>query len=94
MFLLNTLPVPTCLAQEKLLLECSAYSDALFLLEGMVATDDSIVKRVVLDGMDMLARGRVQESRRHGRYRGVSDNSKYLEWQDMERDWRDCLQMC
>ncbi|KAI6122259.1 hypothetical protein EDD16DRAFT_1782702 [Pisolithus croceorrhizus] len=80
--LLNALPIPVRIARAKLLLECSAYSDALSLLEGVLATDDANVEGERRKEGDMTV---VQD---------LGEDGEQLEWQDMARDSRDCLETC
>ena len=92
--LLNALPVPTRITRAKLLLECSVYSDALSVLEGVLATDDTNVEGWYLMGWAWWL---VAERKKEGdtnATQGLGDDSENLEWQDMARDSRDCLETC
>lgn len=92
--LLNALPIPVRVARAKLLLECSAYSDALSLLEGVLATDDANVEGWYLMGWSWFL---LAERRKEGDMtvvQGLGEDGEQLEWQDMARDSRDCLETC
>lgn len=92
--LLNALPIPVRVARAKLLLECGAYSDALSLLEGVLATDDANVEAWYLMGWSWFL---VAERRKDGDMaviQGLGEDGEQLEWQDMAKDSRDCLETC
>ncbi|KAL4074886.1 hypothetical protein V8B97DRAFT_1868111 [Scleroderma yunnanense] len=92
--LLNALPIPIRIARAKLLLECSAYADALSLLEGVLATDDTNVEGWYLMGWSWWL---VAERRKEGDtsvVQGIGEDGENLEWEDMARDSRDCLETC
>ncbi|KAH7884753.1 hypothetical protein F5I97DRAFT_1891871 [Phlebopus sp. FC_14] len=92
--LLNALPVPTRVSRAKLLLECGAYPDALSLLEGVLATDDANVEGWYLMGWAWWL---IAERRKEGDVtvsHGLSGEGEEMEWQDMARDARDCLETC
>lgn len=93
--LLNALPVPTRIARAKLLLECSEYSNALSVLEGVLATDDTNVEGWYLMGWAWWL---VAERRKEGDMSAIQglggDDCENLEWQDLARDSRDCLETC
>ncbi|KAI6039891.1 hypothetical protein EDC04DRAFT_2567850 [Pisolithus marmoratus] len=92
--LLNALSIPVRIARAKLLLECSAYSDALSLLEGVLAADDTNVEGWYLMGWSWWL---LAERRKEGDMtvvHGLSEEGEQIEWQDMARDSRDCLETC
>ncbi|KAI6133444.1 hypothetical protein EDD17DRAFT_1690162 [Pisolithus thermaeus] len=92
--LLNALPIPVRIARAKLLLECGAYSDALSLLEGVLATDDANVEGWYLMGWSWWL---LAERRKEGDTtvaQNLGEDGEQLEWQDMARDSRDCLETC
>lgn len=94
LLLLDALPIQTRIARTKLLLECGAYPDALTLLEGVLATDDTNIDAWYLMGWAWWL---LAERKKEG---GVSatvelgEEGQQLEWQDMARDARDCLETC
>ncbi|KAG9308401.1 TPR-like protein [Chiua virens] len=94
LFLLNALPIQTRITRAKLLLECVAYPDALSLLEGVVAADDTNIEGWYLMGWAwwLLAERRKEGDVSAGV--GLGEESQQLEWQDMARDARDCLETC
>ncbi|KAG6333530.1 hypothetical protein ID866_5555 [Astraeus odoratus] len=92
--LLNTLSVPVRISRTKLLLECCAYSDALSLLEGILATDDSNVEGWYLMGWTWWLLAERTKGGDSSALQCLSDDGECLEWQDMARDSRDCLETC
>ncbi|KAG8212982.1 hypothetical protein J3R82DRAFT_11368 [Butyriboletus roseoflavus] len=92
LLLLNALPIQTRIARAKLLLECDAYLDALSLLEGVLAADDENIKGWYLMGWAWWL---LAERKKEGDVSTtVGLDGHALEWQDMTRDARDCLEMC
>jgi tetratricopeptide (TPR) repeat protein len=92
--LLDALPIQTCIARAKLLLECDAYPDALSLLEGVLATDDTNIEGWYLIGWTWWL---LAERKKQGDVAatvGLGEDGRQLEWQDMARDARDCLETC
>lgn len=92
--LLNALPIPVRITRAKLLLECNAYSDALSLLEGVLAADDANVEGWYLMGWSWWL---LAEKRKEGDVtvvESLGEDGEQLEWQDMARDSRDCLETC
>ncbi|KAF8840186.1 hypothetical protein BDN67DRAFT_968893 [Paxillus ammoniavirescens] len=92
--LLSALPIQTRIARAKLLLECGAHADALSLLEGVLATDDANVEGWYLMGWAWWL---LAERRKEGDPTvaiGLGEEGDQLEWQDMARDARDCLETC
>ncbi|KAF9223373.1 hypothetical protein BS17DRAFT_781757 [Gyrodon lividus] len=92
--LLSVLPVQTRIARAKLLLECGAHPDAVSLLEGVLATDDANVEGWYLMGWAwwLLAERRKEGDTTAATFLG--EEGEQLEWQDMARDSRDCLETC
>jgi len=86
--LVATLPLPVRLVRAKLLLECSAYHDALDVLEGVLASDDTSVEGWYLMGWGWWLEA---ERRKEG---GEIEGSDGLTWEDIARDSRDCLETC
>ena len=86
--LVATLPLPVRLVRAKLLLECGAYHDALDVLEGVLASDDTSVEGWYLMGWGWWL---VAERRKEGR---EVEGSEGLTWEDIARDSRDCLETC
>lgn len=86
--LVATLPLPVRLVRGKLLLECGAYHDALEVLEGVLASDDTSVEGWYLIGWGWWL---VAERRKEG---GDVEGSEGLVWEDIARDSRDCLETC
>lgn len=93
LLLLNTLPIQTRIARAKLLLECSAYPDALALLEGVLAADDANVEGWYLMGWAWWL---LAQCKKDGDVTAaeLGEDVQQLEWQDMARDARDCLETC
>ncbi|KIJ14465.1 hypothetical protein PAXINDRAFT_12828 [Paxillus involutus ATCC 200175] len=92
--LLSALPIQTRITRAKLLLECGAHADALSLLEGVLATDDANVEGWYLMGWAWWL---LAERRKEGDPTvaiGLGEEGEQLEWQDMARDARDCLETC
>lgn len=94
--LLDALPIQTRIARAKLLLECSAYPDALSLLEGVLATDDANVEGWYLMGWTwwLLAERKKDGNVDAAVGLGEDEDGREMEWQDMARDARDCLETC
>ena len=94
LLLLDALPIQTRIARAKLLLECSAYPDALALLEGVLATDDTNIEGWYLMGWTWWL---LAERKKDGDVSAtpeLGDDGQELGWQDMARDARDCLETC
>ncbi|KAF8135097.1 hypothetical protein EV363DRAFT_1213131 [Boletus edulis] len=92
--LLDALPIQTRIARAKLLLECGAYPDALSLLEGVVATDDTIIEGWYLMGWTWWLLAERKKEDGVAATVGLDEDGRELEWQDMARDARDCLETC
>ncbi|KAF8442309.1 hypothetical protein L210DRAFT_3611731 [Boletus edulis BED1] len=92
--LLDALPIQTRIARAKLLLECGAYPDALSLLEGVVATDDTIIEGWYLMGWTWWLLAERKKEDDVAATVGLDEDGQELEWQDMARDARDCLETC
>jgi hypothetical protein len=86
--LVATLPLQARLVRAKLLLECGAHHDALEVLEGVLASDDTSVEGWYLMGWGWWL---VAERRKEG---GEVDGSEGFTWEDIARDSRDCLETC
>ncbi|CCM01385.1 uncharacterized protein FIBRA_03436 [Fibroporia radiculosa] len=79
-------PIPTRLSLVKMFLELSLYTPALFVLQGVMATDDQDVEAWYLEGWCFfLMAEQAQESG------GKLDE---LTWQELAKDARDCLETC
>jgi tetratricopeptide (TPR) repeat protein len=97
LLLLEAFPIQTRVARAKLLLECDAYSDALSLLEGILATDDANIEGWYLMGWTWwLLAERTQKGDANANVGLGSEDAdgRPSEWQDMARDARDCLETC
>ncbi|KAI9566812.1 hypothetical protein HD554DRAFT_2205794 [Boletus coccyginus] len=96
--LLDALPIQTRIARAKLLLECDAYSDALSLLEDILATDDINIEGWYLMGWTwwLLAQHKKEGDvvAAAAAVDGLGEDGRELEWQDMAGDARDCLETC
>ncbi|KAG6373495.1 TPR-like protein [Boletus reticuloceps] len=92
--LLDALPIQTRIARAKLLLECGAYPDALSILEGVVATDDTIIEGWYLMGWTWWLLAERKKEDDVAATVGPDEDGRELEWQDMARDARDCLETC
>ena len=94
LLLLDALPIQTRIARAKLLLECGAHPDALSLLEGVLAADDANIEGWYLMGWTWWL---LAERKKEGDVAatvGLGEDGRELEWQDMARDARDCLETC
>ncbi|KAH0833334.1 hypothetical protein J3R83DRAFT_12402 [Lanmaoa asiatica] len=92
--LLSALPVQTRIARAKLLLECGAYPDALSLLEGVLAADDANIEGWYLMGWTWWLLAERKNGGDVSATVGLGEDGRELEWQDMARDARDCLETC
>lgn len=94
LLLLNALPIQTRIARAKLLLECGAYPDALALLEGVLATDDGNIEGWYLMGWAWWLLAERKKDGDISATAELGEDGQQLEWQDMARDARDCLETC
>lgn len=94
LLLLATLPIQTCIARAKLLLECGAYPDALSLLEGVLASDDANIEGWYLMGWAWWLSAERKKEGDVSATVGLGEDGGELEWQDIARDARDCLETC
>ena len=94
LLLLDALPIQTRIARAKLLLECSAYPDALALLEGVLATDDTNIEGWYLMGWTWWLLAERKKDGDAPASAEPGDDGQELEWRDMAKDARDCLETC
>ncbi|KAF8554428.1 hypothetical protein OG21DRAFT_1508962 [Imleria badia] len=95
LLLLDALPIQTRIARAKLLLECGAHPDALSLLEGVLAADDTNIEGWYLMGWTWwLLAERKKEGDDVDATVELGVDGRELEWQDMARDARDYLETC
>ena len=78
--------VPTRLSLTRLMLELSAYKEALIVLTGIIETDDQEVEAWYLEGWCFLLMSEDAKTK------GVEVEG--LPWTDLAQDARDCLDTC
>src|SRR5258708_38790620 len=79
-------PLPARLSLTRLFLELSMYKEALFVLTGIIMTDDQEVEAWYLEGWCFMLMGE------DAKERGIKVED--LSWDELARDACDCLETC